>query len=142
LGIKKAGVAISTMIPLMVMTALFIVYLIQNFFSLGQYLPAHTGLGQDLDNAEAGVDFEPFRNMYRHPALGVLEQEGGDSHGGVLATTAATTTTLTTGAVPSSSASSLSTMMKSSSPSPLPPRPPVLRRGNDAYQGRSLSDPH
>jgi Calcium-dependent channel, 7TM region, putative phosphate len=134
LGIKKAGVAISTMIPLMVMTALFIVYLIQNFFSLGQYLPAHTGLGQDLDNAEAGVDFEPFRNMYRHPALGVLEQEGGDIGGGVVASTAATTTTttLTTGAGPSSSSSPSSTMMKSSSPSPLPPRPPVLRRGNDA----------
>lgn len=75
LGIKKAGVAVSAMIPLMVMTGIFIVYLIQNFFSLGRFLPAHTGLGHDLDNAESGVDFEQFRNLYRNPALLVLEDD-------------------------------------------------------------------
>jgi hypothetical protein len=125
LGIKKAGVAISTMIPLMIMTALFIVYLIQNFFTLGQYLPAHTGLSQDLDNNEAGVDFEPFRNLYRHPALGVLDEQPKEGNGGA--------TTNTTTSRPSST-SSLSTMMmmdSSKSPSPLPPRPCLLRRDNE-----------
>lgn len=69
LGLKGAGIALSLLIPLMVVTALFIIYLVQNFFSLGTYLPAHAGRSTDLDNTEAGVSFAPFRDLYKNPAL-------------------------------------------------------------------------
>ena len=69
LGIRQAVVAVSMMIPLMVVTGIFIVYLAQHYFWLGKYLPAHCGLSQDLDNAEAGVDFSTFHDLYKNPVL-------------------------------------------------------------------------
>lgn len=69
LGLRQAMVAVSMMIPLVIITGLFIIYLVQNFFQLGQYLPAHSGLSQDLDNTELGVDFSSFSNLYKNPAL-------------------------------------------------------------------------
>lgn len=72
LGLKGgngAHIALSLMIPLLILTGLTILYLAQNYSSQGKYLPAHTGLCKDNENTDQGVDFELFRNLYKNPAL-------------------------------------------------------------------------
>eukprot|EP00545_Synedropsis_sp_CCMP1620_P014896 CAMPEP_0119011692 /NCGR_PEP_ID=MMETSP1176-20130426/5833_1 /TAXON_ID=265551 /ORGANISM="Synedropsis recta cf, Strain CCMP1620" /LENGTH=135 /DNA_ID=CAMNT_0006964551 /DNA_START=252 /DNA_END=659 /DNA_ORIENTATION=- len=69
LTLKEFPISIPLMVPLLVITCLFIVYLNQRHFSKGQYLAGTTCTEQDAENAEDGTDFSVFKNEYKNPAL-------------------------------------------------------------------------
>jgi len=68
-ALKQSPVSMALMIPLIVCTFLFIVYLRQRHFDIGTNLPARTCLSQDLYNADDGVDFGALKDEYKNPAL-------------------------------------------------------------------------
>jgi hypothetical protein len=58
-----------SMLPLFVITCLFINNLHTNYFQIATNLPAHMCLNQDLENLEDNVDFTEFTNQFKNPAL-------------------------------------------------------------------------
>jgi hypothetical protein len=69
LALKKAAIAAPLLIPLIVITCLFIAYVNQCHFTTGEYLPAIACLSQDLANEDDKVDFSELTNEYKNPAL-------------------------------------------------------------------------
>jgi hypothetical protein len=69
LFLKVATIAAALMIPLVVITCLFIIYVSQCHFVIGKYLPARTCRSQDLANEDDEVDYSEFKNSYKNPAL-------------------------------------------------------------------------
>ena len=69
LALKEAAIAAPLLIPLMVITWLFIAYVNQCHFTKGWYLPAIACISQDLANEDDEVDFSEFKNEYKNPAL-------------------------------------------------------------------------
>lgn len=69
LGLKKAAIAAPMMVPLLIFTILFILYLHERHFKIGRNLPARACLRQDMENIEDEVDFSSFKNEYKNPAL-------------------------------------------------------------------------
>jgi calcium permeable stress-gated cation channel len=69
LALKGSVVGASLMVPLVVMTILFIIYLSSCYFRIGEYLPARACLNQDLANADNGVEYDEFKKKYQNPAL-------------------------------------------------------------------------
>jgi hypothetical protein len=58
-----------SMLPLFVITCLFINNLHTNYFQIGTNLPVHMCLNQDLENLEDSADFSVFTNQFKNPAL-------------------------------------------------------------------------
>lgn len=69
LALKGSAVGVSLMVPLVVVTVLFIIYLSSCYFKIGKYLPARTCLSQDMANADDGVEYDEFKKKYQNPAL-------------------------------------------------------------------------
>jgi hypothetical protein len=69
LGLKESAIGVGLMIPLVVVTCLFMIYLGQRHFRIGKHLPAQACLSQDLANQDDDVDYEEFRNQYKNPSL-------------------------------------------------------------------------
>mmetsp|Transcript_18536 Transcript_18536/g.30724 ORF Transcript_18536/g.30724 Transcript_18536/m.30724 type:complete len:231 (-) Transcript_18536:102-794(-) len=68
-SLKEFAISIPLMVPLLVITGIFIFYLNQRHFAIGKYLAARPSLSQDLKNEEEGVDYTVFKNCYQNPAL-------------------------------------------------------------------------
>jgi fumarate reductase subunit D len=58
-----------SMLPLFIITCIFVNNLHTNYFQIGTHLPAHMCLNQDLTNAGNKVNFTVFTNQYKNPAL-------------------------------------------------------------------------
>ena len=69
LTLKRSAIGAGLMIPLVVMTCLFIIYLGQRHFKIGTHLPARACLSQDMANHDDGVAYDEFKNQYKNPAL-------------------------------------------------------------------------
>jgi hypothetical protein len=69
LTLKEFAISIPLMVPLLVITCIFIMYLRQRHFTIGTYLAARACLSQDLANEGEGVDYNIFKNQYKNPAL-------------------------------------------------------------------------
>lgn len=69
LALQRAGAASATMIPLIVATVVFISYLEQRHWKLGEYLPSRVALNRDLENYEEECDYEVFLDSYKNPTL-------------------------------------------------------------------------
>ena len=73
LALKRTLVAGPLMIPLLIWTILFIVYVKESHFAAGTFLAASICMEDDAANQALGVDFNQFENSYKHPALIVLD---------------------------------------------------------------------
>lgn len=69
LGLKKAVVAAPLMVPVLLGTILFIVYLKESIFSAGTFLAASTCGDEDDENQVREVDYNEFTNQYKSPSL-------------------------------------------------------------------------
>lgn len=66
-GIKKAPVSAGLMVPLIIITLLFICYIRQQHFVVTENLP--TGECIEVDNKNMPLDFSFVRDKYKQPAL-------------------------------------------------------------------------
>jgi len=70
LGMKKAPVAAPLMIPLLIFTVLFVIYLRQRHFKVTRCLPLEDCRQLDLiNNKDGSMNFDCAKGKYRHPAL-------------------------------------------------------------------------
>ena len=70
LGLKKAALAVSFMVPLIVITILFNFYVRQKHFLVSLHLPSRTALKKDLQNQKDGpLDMSFVRGAYVQEAL-------------------------------------------------------------------------
>jgi Calcium-dependent channel, 7TM region, putative phosphate len=69
LALKHSAIGAGLMIPLVVVTCLFMIYLGQRHFKIGKHLPARACLSQDMANHDDDVDYDEFKNQYKNPAL-------------------------------------------------------------------------
>mmetsp|Transcript_10784 Transcript_10784/g.16622 ORF Transcript_10784/g.16622 Transcript_10784/m.16622 type:complete len:874 (+) Transcript_10784:239-2860(+) len=70
LGLKKVPLAVSLMIPLIIVTLLFNFYIRQQHFHLGLYLPSADGVEEDLlKNKEAPLEFDFVKDEYLQAAM-------------------------------------------------------------------------
>ena len=69
LGLKQSAMGVGLMIPLVVVTCLFMIYLGQRHFKIGKHLPAQACLSQDMANQDDDVDYDEFKNQYKNPSL-------------------------------------------------------------------------
>lgn len=67
LALSKAGTASAIMIPLLVITILFTVYIHQKHFALTEHLPAKDAVLVDLRNSEMNFDF--LKDLYVQPEM-------------------------------------------------------------------------
>ena len=70
LGLKRAPIASAMMIPLLVITILFYVYISQEHFRLAEFMPAKECSTIDLRNkADVTVDYNSLYGKYIQPEL-------------------------------------------------------------------------
>jgi len=67
--LKKAPVAAPLLVPLFIITILFIWYLRQQHFRVAQHLPSEDCVHYEEIFMEEGPNYEFLRGHYRHPAL-------------------------------------------------------------------------
>jgi hypothetical protein len=70
LGLKESAVAPILMIPLLIVTVLFNIYVKQKHFSIAEHLPAGKCLNVDLERKDT-FDTSFLRDAYLHPHLKV-----------------------------------------------------------------------
>ena len=68
LGLKKAGIAVPLMVPLIVLTFLFNGYIRQEHFRVAEFLPTNECLATDKARTD-GVDMSKFQSSYLQDEL-------------------------------------------------------------------------
>jgi hypothetical protein len=70
LVLKMTPLAVSLMIPLLIMTILFTIYLNQKHFLMTQFLPARVAMDADYHNNHGRIlDLSSFKNKYVQPEM-------------------------------------------------------------------------
>lgn len=69
LALKQAAVAAPLMVPLPIITLLFLCYIKQRHFRVTRYLSSEDAARHDQSCMEDGGDFDFVRGKYRQPAL-------------------------------------------------------------------------
>lgn len=81
MAVVNANMEFFMLIPLVVMIALFVVYVFRRHFRVARHLSSVDSVKFDIiNNLDEGAVFEHFRDSYRHPALlaGIEEEQLGE----------------------------------------------------------------
>jgi hypothetical protein len=69
LALRGSEIAAIFMIPLLIVTCMFISHVNEHYCKLGEFLPAKECLSQDMANDDDGLDYNEFTNIYKNPSL-------------------------------------------------------------------------
>jgi Calcium-dependent channel, 7TM region, putative phosphate len=69
LALRGSEIAALCMLPLLIVTCIFISHVNEYYCKLGEFLPAKECLSQDMANDDDDMDYNEFLNTYKNPSL-------------------------------------------------------------------------